>query len=316
MAKSFADMKKSRESAMQKLNEEVAKYSTKREKDTRFWYPQRDKAGNGFAVIRFLPAPQNEDVPWVRLWSHAFEDQGGWYIENSLTTIGKPDPVGEQNSALWKEGNEDDKHPSTIKARKQKRKLTYIANILVIKDPATRENEGKVFLYKFGAKIFDKLNAKMNPEFEDDKQVNPFDAWEGANFKLKVKKVGQWPNYDDSEFDSPGAFGTDEFIEQIWKQEFSLAAFIAADQFKSYEELEKRLDKVQNGTKKDKEKEDTNRSEERPSRPAQEAKVGKTKEEKPAAKSAPAKEVPADDGDDDSMKFFEKLAADDDESPL
>ncbi len=209
--------------------------------DDRLWKPEVDKAGNGYAVIRFLPAPDGEDLPWAKLYSHAFQGPGGWYIENSLTTLGQKDPVSEHNSQLWNSGIDADKEV----ARKQKRKLSYYSNIYVVKDPTNPQNEGKVFLYKFGKKIFDKLTAAMQPEFEDEEAINPFDFWQGANFKLKIKKVAGFWNYDSSEFAAPTALlDDDEALEALWKKEYSLAELVAADQFKSYEDLKKRLDYV------------------------------------------------------------------------
>ena len=209
--------------------------------DDRLWKPEVDKAGNGYAVIRFLPAPDGEDLPWAKLYSHAFQGPGGWYIENSLTTLGQKDPVSEHNSQLWNSGIDADKEV----ARKQKRKLSYYSNIYVVKDPTNPQNEGKVFLYKFGKKIFDKLTAAMQPEFDDEEAINPFDFWQGANFKLKIKKVAGFWNYDSSEFAAPTALlDDDEALEALWKKEYSLAELVAADQFKSYEDLKKRLDYV------------------------------------------------------------------------
>ena len=241
---SFKDLKKqsSLGSLTSKLVKEVEKMNnTGGGADERLWKPEMDKSGNGFAVIRFLPAPEGEDLPWVKLFSHAFQGPGGWYIENSLTTINQKDPLGELNRELWNSGNESDK--DTV--RKQKRKLSFYANIYVVKDPTNPQNEGGVFLYKFGKKIFDKVMDVMQPEFEDETPINPFDFWQGANFKLKiVKKDGYW-NYDKSEFDTPSPLlDDDDALEAVWKKEYSLTAVTAADQFKSYDELKKRLDYV------------------------------------------------------------------------
>ena len=209
--------------------------------DDRLWKPQLDKTGNGYAVIRFLPAPDGEDLPWAKLYSHAFQGPGGWFIENSLTTLGQKDPVSEYNSQLWNSGLESDKDV----ARKQKRKLSYYSNIYVVKDPVNPDNEGKVFLFKFGKKIFDKITAAMQPEFEDEEPINPFDFWQGANFKLKIKKVAGYWNYDSSEFARPDALlDDDDAMEAIWKKEYSLQSLVAPDQFKTYEELKTRLDYV------------------------------------------------------------------------
>ena len=238
---SFASLKKqsSLGSLTAKLVKEVEKVNNAGGGgDDRLWKPELDKTGNGYAVIRFLPAPDGEEIPWAKLYTHAFQGPGGWYIENSLTTVGQKDPVSEHNSRLWNSGVESDKDV----ARKQKRKLSYYSNIYVVKDPVNPDNEGKVFLFKFGKKIFDKVMEAMQPEFEDETPINPFDFWQGANFKLKiVKKDGFW-NYDKSEFDSPAPLlDDDDALEALWKKEYSLTAVTASDQFKSYDDLEKRL---------------------------------------------------------------------------
>jgi len=241
---SFANLKKqsSLGSLTSKLVKEVEKMNnTSGGGDDRLWKPEMDKTGNGFAVIRFLPAPDGEDLPWAKMYSHAFQGPGGWYIENSLTTIGQKDPLGEYNRELWNSGNDADK--DTV--RKQKRKLSYYSNIYVVKDPANPQNEGQVFLFKYGKKIFDKIMEAMQPEFEDETPINPFDFWQGANFKLKiVKKDGYW-NYDKSEFDRTGPLlDDDDALEALWKKQYSLNALTAPDQFKTYEQLEARLKAV------------------------------------------------------------------------
>ena len=242
---SFKDLKKqsSLGSLTQKLVKEVEKMNNTGGGggDDRLWKPEVDKTGNGYAVIRFLPSPESEDIPWAKMYSHAFQGPGGWYIENSLTTTGGKDPVSEHNRELWNSGNETDKDV----VRKQKRKLSYYSNIYVVKDPVNPHNEGKVFLFKYGKKIFDKVMEAMQPEFEDETPINPFDFWKGANFKLKiVKKDGYW-NYDKSEFDSVAPLlDDDDALEALWKKEYSLAAVTAADQFKSYDDLKKRLNYV------------------------------------------------------------------------
>jgi len=240
---SFKDLKKqsSLGSLTQKLVREVEKMNNTGGADERLWKPELDKTGNGYAVIRFLPAPEGEEIPWAKMYSHAFQGPGGWYIENSLTTTGGKDPVSEHNRDLWNSGNEADKDV----VRKQKRKLSYYSNIYVVKDPTNPSNEGKVFLFKYGKKIHDKILEAMQPEFEDEDPINAFDFWQGANFKLKiVKKDGYW-NYDKSEFDvvSP-LLDDDDALEALWKKEYSLTAITAADQFKSYDDLKKRLDYV------------------------------------------------------------------------
>ena len=262
--------------------------------DERIWKPVMDKSGNGFAVIRFLPAPKGEDLPWAKVWNHAFQGPTGqWYIENSLTTLGQNDPVSEMNSAYWNSGVESDKEI----ARRQKRKLQYFANILVIKDGANPQNEGKVFLYRFGKKIFDKCMEAMQPAFEDETPVNPFDFWEGADFKLKIRKVDGYWNYDKSEFDSPSPlFDDDEKLEEVWKKQYSLAEFTAPSNFKSYDELKSRLDTVLAGTTKTGNV--VNLMEDEPV----ETVTVDSKEE-----SAPTVEVTSDE-EDDTLSYFEKLA--------
>ena len=238
---SFADLKRKSQNNFSFLQKELEKSSSGKQVDERFWKPEVDASGNGYAVIRFLPAPDGETIPWAKVYSHAFQGPGGWYIENSLTTLGEKDPVGEVNRRLWNSGDDADKDT----ARKQKRKLSYYSNILVVKDPKHPENEGKVFLYKYGKKIHDKILAAMQPEFQDEEPINVFDFWEGANFKLKIKKVAGYWNYDSSEFDSVSALSSDDDeLEATWKSEHSLEAFTSKDQFKSYEDLERRLNLV------------------------------------------------------------------------
>jgi len=245
---SFANLKRGRND-LAKLTKAIEATSQSAEggskEDTRFWQPEVDKAGNGIAVIRFLPAPAadgGDALPWVRVFSHGFQGPGGWFIDNCLTTLNRKCPVCEHNNTLWNSGIEANKDI----ARKQKRKLSYITNILVISDPANKQNEGQVRLFKFGKKIFDKITEAMNPEFADEKAVNPFDLWEGANFKLKIRNVEGYRNYDKSEFADQSAIydGDDEKLEALWKSEHGLKEFIENKQFKSYEQLKSRLDKV------------------------------------------------------------------------
>ena len=242
---SLSELRKNRgnfDSLMKEVEKIANPSNEKRGDDDRFWKPSVDKAGNGQAVLRFLPAPPGEELPWVRVFDHGFQGPTGkWYIENSLTTINKPDPVGELNSELWNSGIEANKEI----ARKQKRRLSYISNVLVIRDPANPENEGKVFLYKYGKKIFDKVKDVMQPTFEDEKPVNPFDLWEGANFKLRIRQVEGYRNYDKSEFDGPSPLSEDDAeLERVWKQAHSLAAFLDPSNFKSYDELKTKLNAV------------------------------------------------------------------------
>ena len=241
---SFASLKKQSKlgSLTAKLVKEVEKMNnTGGSTDDRLWKLDVDKGGNGYAIIRFLPAPNGEDLPFVKLYSHAFQGPGGWYIENSLTTLGQKDPVSEYNTQLWNNGTDAGKET----ARKQKRKLTYVSNIYVVKDPANPDNEGKVFLFKYGKKIFDKLTAAMQPEFEDEEAIDPFDFWQGANFKLKAKNVAGFRNYDSYEFAAvTPLLDDDDALEGLWKKQFSLAELVATDQFKTYDELKKRLENV------------------------------------------------------------------------
>lgn len=216
---------------------------TKSYVDERLWKPTVDKAGNGYAVLRFLPATEGAELPWVRYWDHGFKGPTGlWYIENSLTSIGQTDPVGELNSKLWNSGIDADKE----KARAQKRRLHYVTNVLVLQDPSASQNEGKVFLYKFGKKIFDKLMDSMQPEFADESPVNPFDMWEGADFKLKIRNVEGYRNYDKSEFASQSALydGDDSRLESVYNQLHNLNEFVDPSNYKTYDELKTKLMRV------------------------------------------------------------------------
>lgn len=305
MAESFAALKKTRITSLERLTKEVQKFSAKYEKQTddRFWQPDVDKGGNGYAVIRFLPATQGEDVPWVRIWNHGFKNDanGKWYIENSLTTIGLADPVSDLNTKLWN-STQDDEGPGRNQARKQKRKLTYISNIMVIKDASHPEKEGKIFLYRYGKKIFDKINSLMNPEFEDETPVNPFDFWAGANLKLKIRMVEGYRNYDKSEFDTAAPLsGDDADIEKIWKNQFSLQAFVSPNQFKTYDELKTRLSEVLELASTEASE---NLAEVRPAAP----RVGKSVE---AVSPKKAAEVESDDTYSKDMELFKSLVEDD-----
>jgi hypothetical protein len=250
----FASLKKT-SADIGRLTKEIEKINapqTERAEDNRFWTLSRDKAGNGSAVIRFLPAPAvdgDDSLPWVRYFDHGFKGPSGkWYIENSLTTIGQKDPVSEYNSALWN-ASSDDASWQRKQARDQKRRLHYIANIQVLKDSSNPENEGKVFLFKFGKKIFDKITLAMNPQYPDDPAMNPFDLWNGANFKLRTRMVAGYLNYDQSTFESPSALSdSDAELEKIWKSEYSLKEFVDPKNFKSYDELKKRLTEVLGST--------------------------------------------------------------------
>ncbi len=319
---SFDKLKKQSKlgSLTEKLVQQVEKLNSgSNSTDDRYWKPTMGKDSVGSAVIRFLPAPDGEDLPWVKMFSHGFQGPGGWFIENSLTTIGQKDPCSEHNRTLWNSGNEKDK--DTV--RKQKRKLSYFSNIYVVRDPANPSNEGKVFLFKFGKKIFDKILNAMQPEFEDEEPMNPFDFWTGANFKLKIRKVEGYWNYDKSEFDAPSPLlDDDDALEALWKKEYSLSALVAPDQFKSYEELEKRLNNVL-GIGKVAPRSSTADVEEEyesyaPKQNIEENVMQELEESYRKSKSAPA--VPpdmknelnnlssGDDEDDDTLSYFQKLA--------
>ena len=303
---SFKDLKKQSKlgSLTAKLVKEVEKMNNNGASgDERTWKLDVDKSGNGYAVIRFLPAPEGEDLPFVKLYSHAFQGPGGWYIENSLTSLGQKDPVSEYNTQLWNNGTDAGKET----ARKQKRKLTYMSNIYVVKDPANPENEGKVFLFKYGKKIFDKLTAAMQPEFEDEEAIDPFDFWQGANFKLKAKNVAGYRNYDSSEFAAQSPLlDDDEAMEGLWKKQSSLQEFVGADQFKSYEDLKKRLGYVLG-----------NKTSARPTfdEDLEDLSEGLNKAEQvvaDAVSSTPAPVsvgAPDEEAEDDTLSYFAKLAS-------
>ena len=239
---SFKEMKKNRMANLESLSKQVEKLAEKPSyEDERIWKLERDKSGNGYAVIRFLPAAPDEDVPWVRVWTHGFKGPGGWYIENSLTTLGKDDPVSKANTALWNSGIDSDKNI----ARDRRRKLNYYSNIYVVEDSLNSENEGKVFLFRYGKKIFEKITGVMNPEFQDETPINPFDLWEGANFKIKMRQVDGFPNYDKSEFTDICPLAEDEKkLEEVWKSQYSLSEIVDEKNFKSYAELESRFNTV------------------------------------------------------------------------
>ena len=290
---SFANLKRS-SGNLEKLAKAIEQLNSSEapSKEDNFWKPEVDKAGNGYAVIRFLPQPSvdgDDGLPWVKIFNHGFQGPGGWYIENSLTTLGQKDPVSEYNSQLWNSGIEANKEI----ARKQKRRLSYISNIYVVEDPKNPENEGKVFLYKYGKKIFDKINEAMNPQFEDEKAINPFDMWSGANFKLKIRKVEGYQNYDKSEFESSSVLGDfdDDKLEAIWKSEHSLKEFLKPENFKSYDELKAKLDKVLgvDGTV-------------APKTTVESAKAPAAAARKPAPVASDASD------DDDDLAYFSKLA--------
>ena len=271
---------------------EISGNSKNKYQDDRIWKPELDKTGNGYAVIRFLPATTGEEMPWQRVWSHAFQDKGGWYIENSLTTLNQKDPVSEENTRLWNTGVDSDKEI----ARKRKRKLSYYSNIFVVSDPKHPENEGKVFIFKFGKKIFDKITEAMQPAFDDETPINPFDFWKGANFKLKIRKVDGYWNYDKSEFESVSQIKeSDDDIKQIWSKQYPLNPFVDPSNFKTYDELKEKLNRVIMGQR------NTETVENVDLPPQSTTSVPSSSD----VKSAPASE------DDDTLSYFSKLADED-----
>ena len=266
--------------------------SNNKYQDDRLWKPELDKTGNGYAVLRFLPASNGEEMPWQRVWTHAFQDKGGWFIENSLTTLNQKDPVSEENTRLWNTGIDSDKDI----ARKRKRKLSYYANIYVVSDPKHPENEGQVKLYKFGKKIFDKITEAMQPAFEDEQAINPFDFWKGANFKLKIRKVDGYWNYDKSEFEAVSPIAeSDEKIKAVWALQHPLKPFLDPSNFKTYDELKEKLNRVITGTQSTA----TVDSVDLPPQTTTAVEMPKVSE------SAPASE------DDDTLSYFSKLADED-----
>ena len=297
---SFENLKSTRGSSIDKLVKAAEAVSTPKTEsssyeDDRFWKPTTDKAGNGFAVVRFLPATEGEDLPWVRYWDHGFKGPTGlWYIENSLTSIGEQDPVSEMNTVLWNSGRDEDK----ATARDRKRRLHYVSNVLIVSDPANPENEGKVKLYKFGKKIFDKIMDVMQPQFADEEPVNPYDFWEGADFKIKIRKVEGWVNYDKSEFAAPKALyeGEEERLEGVYNQLYSLQDFLKPENYKTYDELKLKLNRVLGvdaGVSMD--------------APMESAPV--VEQPMAAAASEPMANTASDDGDDeDTLSYFAKLA--------
>ena len=298
---SLENLKSMRGSSIDKLVKAAeavssAKPETNNYTDDRFWKPTRDKAGNGYAVIRFLPAKEGEDLPWVRYWDHGFKGPTGlWYIENSLTSIGQQDPVSEHNSVLWNSGRDEDK----ATARERKRRLHYVSNVLVVSDPANPQNEGKVFLYKFGKKIFDKVMDVMQPQFADEQPVNPYDFWEGADFKIKIRKVEGWVNYDKSEFSKPAALfeGDEARLTEVYNKLYSLQDFLKPENYKTYDELKMKLNRVL-GVEAIEEPMPSVMD----SAPAQQAPAMSTAEAESMGTSEPASD------DDDTLSYFAKLA--------
>lgn len=291
---SFSDFKKRSQNSIEDLQKKLESTEKKESyKDDRFWRPELDSASNGYAVIRFLPSSEGEDLPWAKYYSHGFQGKGGWFIENCPTTIGGKCPLCEVNNDLWNSGLESDKDI----ARQRKRRLHYVSNILVVTDPANPQNEGKIFLYKYGKKIFDKIQESMNPEFQDEDAVNPFDFWGGADFRLKVRKVAGFINYDKSEFSAPSALmdGDDTKLEELWKKQYALAEFTDPSNFKSYDELKKRLTEVLGGDVRATEMENRNTAEDVDDSPA-------------VSQDSPTTENSSGGEESDALSYFEKLA--------
>lgn len=293
---SFAQLKNARKTQFEKLASDLNKQQSSSNEDNRYWKPEVDKAGNGFAVIRFLPPAEGEESPFIQFWDHGFQGPGGWYIERSLTTLGQKDPVGEYNSQLWNTGVDENKET----ARKQKRRLHYVSNIYVVKDPAHPENEGKVFLYQYGKKIFERLKEVMFPQFEDEEAMNPFDFWEGANFKLKIRNYEGYRNYDKSEFEPSSPLSNDDDeLESIWKKQYKLQPLIDPSTFKSYDQLKARLHRVLGWNH--------NQFEERP----EIAESAENIQEESTPKPHKEMEYTSNEGEDEGLDFFAKLAEDD-----
>lgn len=305
---SLSSLKKNRNKLFEKLEQDLKAENTPQQSsdpynDDRYWKPEVDKSGNGSAIIRFLPPPEGEDMPYVKVWSHGFKGPNGWYIENSLTTIGQKDPVSEYNSILWNNGTDAGKE----QARDQKRRLSYYSNIYVVKDDANPSNEGKVFLFRYGKKIFDKIQDVMQPEFEDDERFNPFDFWEGADFRLRIRTVDGYRNYDKSLFDSSSEFldSDEDELEKVWKQEYSLSELIDDKNFKSYDELKQKLNRALGLD--DASIPASTFAEAPKPQPAKQTKT--IEEDIPFDNPTPiSKDTSVSDDDDDGLSYFEKLA--------
>ena len=305
---SFADLKRNRtdlSKLVAQAQETSGTQTTRQSDDTRFWQPTRDKAGNGYAVIRFLPGDAQAATPWVRYWDHAFKGPTGqWYIEKSLTSIGQQDPLSELNSKMWNSGVEADK----AIVRQRKRNLRYIANVLIVSDPSAPENEGQVKLYRFGKKIFDKIMDSMQPQFPDEAPVNPFDMWEGADFTVKIRKVEGYPNYDASSFKAPAAVSADEsYLEELYNKQYDLGEWVDPKNYKTYDELKSRLAMVlgEQAPRTMKQEASLELDDEIPDFPSSSA---------PTAPSAPEPAITTAEStmnDDDTMNYFAKLAAED-----
>ena len=302
---SFSNLKRNRNSLDKLVNAAQATGGGEKSsyKDERMWKPTMDKMGNGYAVIRFLPAAEGQDLPWVRYWDHGFKGPTGkWYIERSLTSIGQDDPVGKLNSKLWNI-SDDDKSPTRKQARDQKRRLHHVSNVLVVSDPANPENEGKVFMYQFGKKIFDKIMDAMQPQYADESPMNPFDFWEGANFKIKIRKVEGWVNYDKSEFDSPTELSSDDaYLEGLYNSLHPLEEFTDPKFYKTYAELEAKLNDVLGQESFMTPQQEASMGYEAPAPTMREAMPAQTVEE------MVSNDISEDGEEEDTMSYFAKLA--------
>ena len=265
-------------------------------KDDRFWRPTVDDSGTASAIIRFLPECEGEEDAAVLYFSHAFQGPGGWFIENSRTTFGEKDPVSEYNSRLWNSGIQANKD---MVSQKTKRKKNFVSNILVVSDPACPENEGKVFLFRYGMKIHQKLLDAMKPEFADEDPIIPFDFWQGANFRLRQRKVAGYPNYDKSEFDSPSALfdGDEEKLKAVWEQQHALSEFVDPANYKSYDELKTRLETVLGGTQ--------------PTTTAENTALDEKVEVSSTSEAAPQRESVEPDSEEDALSYFQRLSEED-----
>ena len=305
---SFSDLRSNKKNTFAKLQKQLEKTTQVGTVDERYWKLTTDKAGNGFAVIRFLPASDGEDMPFVKLYSHAFQGPGGWYIENSLTTLGKDDPLGEYNRELWNSGDEELKN----QVRKQKRKLSYYSNVYIVKDPANPENEGTVRLFRYGKKIHDKIMEAVNgDELEGREGINPFCFWTGADFKLRAKKVAGYPNYDSSEFHAVSTLEDldDGQLESIWKRQHKLQEIVAPEAFKSYDQLQDRLNKVL-GRKGEASVSNTPETTPVPPKADLGTKPTFSTPEPVVEETTPVAVAPKVEEDDDVMDYFKRLAED------
>ena len=296
---SFEQLKQrsqNKDALIEKLSSLDSSKEKKSYKDDRFWRPTVDDSGTASAIIRFLPECEGEEDAAVLYFSHAFQGPGGWFIENSRTTFGEKDPVSEYNSRLWNSGIQANKD---MVSQKTKRKKNFVSNILVVSDPACPENEGKVFLFRYGMKIHQKLLDAMKPEFADEDPIIPFDFWQGANFRLRQRKVAGYPNYDKSEFDSPSALfdGDEGRLKEVWGTQYPLSEFVDPANWKSYDELKTRLETVLGGTQ--------------PTTTAENTALDEKVEVSSTSEAAPQRESVEPDSEEDALSYFQRLSEED-----